>query len=173
MTTDLHNAIETTLRAAFTVAELPTCEKYPELAKKIVSPAVLIELSELVPADDPGTGELALTARFSAYIVLQRSSRAKLDAANLAAAVALNIYAASRFGQPIGPAQISRVAPDEFKPELFGYVVWVVEWTHEIRVGESVWDGAGITPTEIYLGIAPNIGLAHADDYHQVTGLPE
>ncbi|WP_321367932.1 hypothetical protein [uncultured Desulfuromusa sp.] len=172
MTTDLHNAIETTLREAFTVAELPTCEKYPELAKKIVSPAVLIELSELSPEDDPGTGELAFTARFSAYIVLQRSSRAKLDAANLAVAVSLKIFEAGRFGQPCGPGKITRVAPDEFKPELMGYVVWVVEWTHEIRVGESIWNGEGITPTEIYLGIAPNIGLAHAEDYHLISELP-
>lgn len=173
MTTDLHNAITEALRAAFTVETLPTCAAYPELGKKLKLPGVLIELSELAPDEDPGTDELGLIARFTVYIVLERSSTAKLEAANLAAAVALNVYKSGRFGQDVGRATGIRAVPDEFKPELFGYVVWAVEWSHEIRIGESIWNGEGITPSEIYLGIAPNIGAAHAGDYHQVTGLPE
>jgi hypothetical protein len=152
MTTELHNAIEKHLRAAFTKAELPTCEQYPDLVKKISAPAVLIELDELIPSDDPGTGELALTARFVAYVVLQQTPKAALQAANLAVMVALRVAEGGRFGQQVDPAKISRVGKAEFKPDLVGYAAWAVEWHHEIRVGESVWDGEGIPVTQITVG---------------------
>ncbi|MCF6180049.1 MAG: hypothetical protein L3J63_11775 [Geopsychrobacter sp.] len=168
MTTDLHDAIETHLRAAFTRAELPTCEQYPDLRKKILAPAVLIELDELVPADDPGTDELALTARFAAYVVLQQTAKAGLAAANLAALVALRVVQGGRFGQPVGPARLTRVAAADFKPELIGYAAWVAEWNHEIRIGDSTWDGTGIPVTQIMLGWSPDIGLGHEADYEEV-----
>lgn len=169
MTTDLHNAIEQYLRAAFTPAELPTLEQYPELVKKIKAPAVLIEMDDLVPSEDPGTGELAMVARFVAYAVLERTPKADLQAASLALAVALKVTQGGRFGQPVGPAKVIRVARDEFKPELVGYAVWAAEWTHEILVGESVWDGVGVPVTQIMVGWSPDIGIGHEDDYVEAT----
>lgn len=168
MTTDLHDAIEQHLRDSFTATELPTIEQYPDLAKKISVPAVLIELEDLTPADDPGTGELAMTARFAAYIILHQTPKAGLQAANLAALIALRIVEGSRFGQPVGSAKIVRVAPVDFKPQLFGYAAWSVEWTHEIRIGDSVWDGTGIPVTDIMVGWSPDIGIGHEPDYEQV-----
>jgi hypothetical protein len=61
------------------------------------------------------------------------------------------------------------VDQDAFEQELLGYLVWRVEWSHEIDLGESIWTDEGITPSQVFLGITPEIGLPHVDDYIEVT----
>ncbi len=172
MLTALHDAIIADLAATFPA--LPTCVAWPHLARKIRIPAVYIELVEMVPADDRGTEQLALTARFTAWIVFDRTAQDDhLQAANLAASVAHRIYKAGRFGQVVGPAKITHIGADDFKPEFIGYTVWSVEWTHDLRLGESIWDGSGVLPVEVYLGITPEIGLGHEADYFRVNEVPD
>lgn len=168
MLTALTAAIIADLALAFPT--LPSCMAWPHLARKIAIPALFVELTELVPATDPGTEQLALTARFTAWIVFDRSQADDhLQAANLAAAVAYRIYKAGRFGLAVGPARITRLGAEEFKLELIGYTVWAVEWSHELRLGDSIWDGDGIIPTEVWMGITPLIGPDHEADYVEVT----
>jgi len=167
MLTTLHDAIIADLAASF--PDLPTCVAWPHLARKITIPALFVELIELAPDDDPGTGQLALTARFAAWVVFDRAiSDDHLQAANLAAAVAHRIHQASRFGQKVGPAKITHLGADDFKPELIGYTAWSVNWSHEIRLGDSIWDGIGVLPTEVWLGFTPKIGIGHETDYFKV-----
>lgn len=153
---------------------VPTVAEYPRLRQKIAAPAILVELADATPADDAGTGQLCTAARFEARIVFDQvpaaGSNPPLQALSLAAAVAQEIFTASRFGQPVGPARDIRIEPDQFKPELAGYCVWLVEWTHDVRLGDSVWDGEGILPSEIYVGYSPEIGLPHEDDYVKIGG---
>lgn len=40
---------------------------------------------------------------------------------------------------------------DGFRPELDAYLVWLVEWTHEVHAGKSVWS-TGIMPHVIEIG---------------------
>lgn len=161
-------------RLAQAFPAVPTVAEYPRLRQKIAAPAILVELADATPTDDAGTEQLCLSARFEARIVFDHvpvaGSNPALPALNLAAAVAREIFAAGRFGQPVGPAKGVRIEPDQFRPELSGYAVWLVEWTHEVRLGHSVWDGDGVMPTEIYLGIAPEIGPPHLDDYVKIGG---
>jgi hypothetical protein len=149
--TDLHNAIVARLLAD--VAGLQTCAAYPELDhdSRIAIPGVLIETdSSIEPAKDAGTDQLCLTTRWRAYCIYDPNQpNADLEVRNLAVTVALAIYLASRFGQPVGSAKITSISEDAFKPELDGYFVWAVEWEHDIRVGTSIWDGVGVMPTEI------------------------
>ncbi|MBU0680105.1 MAG: hypothetical protein KKD73_01665 [Proteobacteria bacterium] len=155
---------------ALTFPTLPSCAAWPHLARKIAIPALFVELTEMVAAADPGTEQLALTARFTAWIVFDRSQADDhLQAANLAAAVAHRIYKASRFGLTVGPASITHLGAADFKPELIGYTVWAVEWSHEIRLGDSIWDGTGIIPTEIWMGITPLTGTGNEAEYVEVT----
>ena len=153
---------------------VPTIEEYPRLRKKIAAPAILVELADATPQDDVGTGQICLTARFEARVVFDLApnggSNPSLQALSLASAVAQQIFAASRFGQPAGPAKGIRLEPDQFKPDLAGYAVWLIEWTHDVRLGKSAWDGEGILPSDIYVGYSPEIGLPHEDDYVKIGG---
>lgn len=171
MLTDLHKAIVAQLKKDF--RKVPTCEAYPELVGKIVIPALFIELDDLAPTDDVGTEQLPVDARFITYVVYDRTvDDDRLQAASLAASVALAVKKAGRFGRKIGPARVVRIAQDTSKPELFGFTVWAVEWLHELRLGESIWDGDGVVPVEVMLGYAPQIGTGHEDDYLPVTEVP-
>ncbi len=40
---------------------------------------------------------------------------------------------------------------DDFRPELDAYLVWMVEWVHEVHVGKSIFSG-GVTPHTIEIG---------------------
>lgn len=156
MLTDLHTAVVAHLSAD--VLGLQTCAAYPDLQGSVPIPAVLVETGDNIePAKDAGTEQLSLTTRWKAYCIYDPSqANADLEVRNLAVTVALSVYLASRFGQPVGPAKIVFIGEDGFKPELDGYLVWAVEWEHDIRVGASIWDGAGVVPSEVNFTNEPN-----------------
>lgn len=157
MLTDLHTAI--VARLTTDMPTLQTCAAYPDLQRRVVLPAVLVDIPELYPSVDAGTEQLGLTASCRALCIYDpKQANADLEVRNLAAMVAYNIYKASRFGQPVSPAKIRRIGEDAFEPELDGYLVWVVEWIHDIQIGNSIWDGAGVTPSEINVS---SLGAAH------------
>ena len=163
----IHNAMVQELKK---IKGVNTCEAYPKIKKKIVLPAILIELAEMKDGTDPGTGELSLVTRWEARTIIDSTHIASgFNVRNLVATVALKIFQASTFGLKITPAIIIDVGPDEFTPEIIGYNSWVVSWEHEIHLGESIWDGIGARPTNIYLGIDPKIGKKHEKDYKKIT----
>ncbi len=164
--TDLHQKIIAGIKAV--APGLKSCEAYPQFVKKIATPAVLLEMGAMDPSQDPGTGELALDARFSVYVIVSCGDPDfNLATRELAAQIAI-VVAGNRWGLPVGPARIDSIEPDTFKPNILGYEIWRVSWTHLILLGDSVWDDSGVTPSEIYLGYSPDIGFGHEDDYQRV-----
>ncbi|NHN77698.1 hypothetical protein HA520_10445 [Azotobacter chroococcum] len=159
----LYAAICTGIAAVLPAAQ--AVEVWPDIRRRIALPAVLLELDELEPGTDPGTGETALVGRFQARIVVdpvvaQPQQRASLMAAVLAAALR-----DQRWGLPIGAAEFVEAGPDWFKPELDGYIVWRVEWRHELHLGQLEWPYEDSTGTTLYLGIDPDTGPGHESDY--------
>lgn len=115
------------------VAVLPA---YPDLQRSIKAlPAVLLELSEFEPGDDPGTGETALIGHFCARAIVDpNAADAHMDVRKLAARLAVAVDHET-WGLDIGIARIVQVGEDGFMPELDGYLVWAVEWTHRFNQG--------------------------------------
>ncbi|WP_406829237.1 hypothetical protein [Wolbachia endosymbiont (group A) of Epistrophe grossularia] len=139
---DLHNAICITLKEE--IPAIQTCEVYPAIRKELVAPAVFVELSSLEQGKDPGTEELALKARFEARIVVDgtvedSSVVVRLLAAEVARVVSKNTWNVKN----IAPGEFLSAGGDDFRPELDAYLVWMVEWVHEIHVGKSVWSETG------------------------------
>ena len=166
----LHTAIVAGLRAK--LAGVPTVAAYPVIARRICLPAVLIELAEMEPGEDPGTGETALVGRFQARAIVDPSKpNADLQVRELAARIAVAITHET-WGLEISVAQLVQIGEDSFKPELDGYIVWVVEWRHEFQLGESEWaypDESGLT---IMLGIDPETGAGKEGRYWPVGSEP-
>ncbi|MFP3016235.1 MAG: hypothetical protein ACEY3L_01730 [Wolbachia sp.] len=147
---DLHNAICTTLKKE--IPAIQTCEVYPAIRKELIAPAVFVELSSFEKGHDPGTEELALKARFEARIVIDSTiENAPIIVRTLAAEVA-KVVNKSTFSMNISPGEFLSAEPDGFRPELDAYLVWVVDWVHEIHIGESVWSETGIKPHIIEIG---------------------
>lgn len=163
----VHEAIVTAIGRRF--PDLSTVEAYREDRKNLPLPACLVELSELEAVDelDPGTGQLALQARFEARLIIgfrQGEHRAKLEIRRRAAELAVFIHQ-QRWGLAVGPADVLGCYPDDFDPELEQFECWRVDWQQVLHLGESVWtDDEGITPAP-WLAWAPDVGEAHESDY--------
>ena len=165
----LHDGIIASIRAAF--PDLAAVEDYREDRQALPIPAVLIELTELEPSpdEDPGTEQLAALARFDAHIVLGfRTPQIKREIRKLAAALAFHIHG-SRWGQRVGPAEVTAIAPDDFTPELDQFEVWRVEWQQLVHIGESVWRNDGATPVPVF-SWSPDIGPGNEVKYQPLPG---
>lgn len=166
----VHDGIVSTLAAQFPDANV---EAYRMDRDTIPAPSILVELDEFEDAElDPGTGQLAVMAMFTALVVMPFRAPAgmnpKLEVRKLAAAVAA-FARLQRWGCKIGPAMVTGAHPDDFHPELDQYEVWAVEWRQVIHLGETVWKGGNPPPTEVNSSFAPLVGAAYADAYNQVT----
>ncbi|MBA8757911.1 hypothetical protein HCR18_02310 [Wolbachia pipientis] len=148
---DLHNAICTTLKKEISVIQ--TCEIYPAIRKELVAPAVFVELSSFEKGHDPGTEELALKARFEARIVVDGTVEdSSVVVRELAAEIARVVNRNTWGIKNISPAEFLSAEVDDFKPELDAYLVWLVEWTHELHLGKSIWLGTEVISHTIEIG---------------------
>jgi hypothetical protein len=164
----LHQAIIDAVAGQF--PDLATVEDYREDRKSLPLPAVLIELVDLeaAPDEDPGTGQLAMTARFEARVIIGfRTASAEREIRKLAAA--LGAFARlNRWGMPVGPAEVLTIGPDDFSPELDQYVVWRVDWAQVVHLGASVWVNDGTIPNDVLYSVVPEIGPGNEDAYRNV-----
>ena len=145
--TDLHQTICTTLKRE--ISAIQTCEVYLTIRKELLAPAVLVELSSLEKGSDPGTGELALRVRFEARIVVDSTiENAPIIVRTLAAEVA-RVVNKNTWEKNVSPAEFLSAEPDGFRPELDAYLVWMVDWNHQLHLGKSVWEEGKIKPHTI------------------------
>ncbi|MEO4030019.1 hypothetical protein [Chromobacterium vaccinii] len=134
----LQKTIEARLQEALSPAVV--VELYPQLVDGMSLPRVALELDEFAPGIDAGSNQLALVATIQARVIIDPNEEdAELRIRQLAARVALEVYRAHGFGLGyVAPAKVRRLVPDGFsRPELEGYLVWLVEWTHEIDIGDE------------------------------------
>ena len=187
----LHDAIVADIKAKF--PDLRTVEFYRgegndhDDRKTLPAPACLLSLTELESADDdedPMTGQLAVVAHFEAELIIRFTTpNAKRSIRKLAAAFAAWLRK-RRWANPnnpskklpTGPAMVIGAYQDDFTNLMPGqrdkpldqFEVWKVEWRQLVHLGESEWKDEGEVPTTVYLGMAPEIGIPHVDDYEQI-----
>ncbi|WP_264338637.1 hypothetical protein [Wolbachia endosymbiont (group A) of Cheilosia soror] len=146
----LHEAICKTLKEE--IPAIQTCEVYRAERREIIAPAVFVELASLEPGKDPGTEEFALRARFEARVVVDGTVEdSQVVVKSLAAEIARVVSKNTWNVKNIAPGEFLSAGGDDFRPELDAYLVWMVEWVHEIHVGKSIFSG-GVTPHVIEIG---------------------
>ncbi|WP_353276190.1 hypothetical protein [Wolbachia endosymbiont (group B) of Villa cingulata] len=147
---DLHQAICSTLKEE--IPSIQTCEIYPAIRKELLAPALFVELVSLESGKDPGTEELALKARFEARIVVDGTVEySSLVVRSLAAEVARVVNKNTWNVKNISPAEFLSAEPDGFRPELDAYLVWMVDWSHQLHLGKSIWTENKIKPHTIII----------------------
>ena len=118
---------------------------------EIVAPAVFLEVANYSTGSDPATEELSLIANIEARVVVDSiSENAELVCQNLACKIA-SIAHLNSFGCKVSPAKISGISRDSFKPDFDPYICWLVEWSHEFHVGNSVWKESGLPPHILHI----------------------
>ena len=143
----LNNAIVEGLQ---TIEGVQTVSTMATRKDRITLPAIIIELDEVEPGKDAGTGELGLLTHWQARIITNERSGESAAWGILQAAL-LWLF---NFNWPelnIGRPIIKSAAPDHFTPEFQGHRIWLIEWANELRIGENVWDGEGVTPEVVNL----------------------
>ncbi|MHB2246435.1 hypothetical protein ACX64O_06090 [Pseudomonas fitomaticsae] len=135
-----------------------TVAMWPNELDRLPLPAVLIELAEMEPGLDPGTGETSLACKFEARVITDpiqpdHHQQAVFLASHLAALLRMQSW-----GVRVEPAEFVQAMPDWTKPELDGYTVWVVEWTQQIYLGDAEWPWPDQPPGTLMLNIEPGDG---------------
>lgn len=143
---------QTLLEGLSQVTGINHCCDYPKRRDQIKLPALLLDLVEIEPAKDPGTGELAITAHWEARLVTNDAQEESVTW-NLVISTLVWLYNHSFADVNIGKADIKQATPDSFTPDLQGHRVWLIEWTHLVRIGDNIWDGEGVIPGELYVSI--------------------
>ena len=158
----LYRAIEQHL-----VAGLPgikAASTWPSIKDRIVLPVVFIEMAEMEPGRDIGTGETTLVCRFEARIIVDpiRPQHCQ-QAAQLAAQLAV-LLRTQTWGVAVEPAVFVQAMQDWTKPELDGYTVWLVEWTHQLYLGVEEWPWPYEPPGSLVFDIERGDGSVSPED---------
>jgi len=135
-------------------------------------PALLFAIGDWHVDSDPGTGQVDVELHCSLFVVVRnaRGPEARAHGVDALCEAALPLLRLERFGLTgVGTARLERVVP-HYTLEPRGLGVREIRWRQKLRLGESLWDGTGITPSKVFLGIAPDIGLGHEPDYVEVSG---
>ena len=112
---------------------------WPDIQQHIPLPAVFLDIAEIEPGTDIGTGQTTLTLTFEARVIVDviRADHYP-QAVHLATQLTVLLRAQS-WGLPVEPAEFQRSSQDWTRPELDGYTVWLVEWTQTVYLGEQEW----------------------------------
>ena len=128
-------------------------------------PAVFIDLEQVEPAPDPGTGQSAVRCRFCAYLLIGPECQGHT---RLLGSMVTAMIAALReqcWGIPAEPAEFVEAMPDGSRPELDNLVVWSVRWDQVIYLGAASWDWVDSTGLTLLVGISPEVGPEYVKDY--------
>lgn len=135
---DLFTAIEQGIVAALPGFE--TVAMWPDIRDRVRLPALILELAGMEPGRDDGTGKVALLARFEAYVVVgSETAGHNHQAAHLASQLAVMLRTNTWGLENVGAADFMQAEQDWTRPELDGFTVWKVEWTHAVFLGAEQW----------------------------------
>ena len=126
---------------------------WPDIQQHIALPAVFLDIAEIEPGTDIGTGETTLTFTFEARVIVDviRADHYP-QAVHLATQLAVLLRAQS-WGLPVEPAEFQRSGQDWTRPELDGYTVWLVEWTQTVYLGEQEWPWPDELPGTLLISV--------------------
>ena len=141
-------------------------------AEGLATPAAVLNLAGVEPADEPedGSGRLAVRCRWELFLVMaSRTPGVGRKLRELAGASAALVQG-NRFGLAAPPARFVLAEPNEFEPSWKGAESWRVEFEQVVYLGANVWDGEGVMPETVLVSHTPLIGLEHEGEYEEVPG---
>jgi len=158
----LYRAIEQHLQS--NLPGIKAVATWPNIKDRIALPVVFLEMAEIEPGPDVGTGETTLVCRFEARIIVDPiKSQHCQQAAHLAAQLAV-LLRLQTWGLPVEPAEFTQAIQDWTKPELDGYTVWLVEWTQQLYLGAEEWPWPDEPPGTLVIDVEPGDGPIQPED---------
>lgn len=149
----LYAAIEAHIQAA--VPGLKYIATMPAPFRHIPLPAILLEVDEFEPGQDRGTGEVTVVVRFTARVVVGAEQPDAQHQAAFVAALLTGLLRQQSWGLDVEFAEFVRASQDWTRPDLDAYVVWAVEWTQPIYLGDIEWPWPDQPPGSLVLRVGP------------------
>lgn len=141
-----------------------TVSVWPNISDRVALPAVFLELAEIEPGTDIGTGETTLVCKFEARIIVDPiKPHHQRQAVQLATQLAV-LLRAQTWGLPVDPAEFVQAQQDWTQPVLDGYTVWLVEWTQQVYLGLEEWPWPDEPPGSLVFDIDPGDGSVNPED---------
>jgi hypothetical protein len=145
----LYRAVEQHLRAH--LLGVQTVTAWPKVSDRVLLPAVFLELAEIEPGTDIGTGETSLVCKFEARVIVDPlKPNHHQQAVQLVTQLAV-LLRAQTWGSAVEPAEFVQALQDWTQPQLDGYTVWLVEWNQQIYLGTEQWPWPDDQPGELRL----------------------
>jgi len=171
--TELQDAAVAGIHAA--IPALAQCDPYAgqfagDAGSRVAihAPAVLVAMLDCNPLSDPGTGQFDVQCRMAAYVLARYANdRNKREAGcvDLAEAVALIIHQNNWSLAGVSSAYIVQMqGMTNITADKAGFSIWSVAFNQEIRLGAAPANNYGPL-TDVRIGLAPNVGAAHAPGY--------
>jgi hypothetical protein len=124
----------------------------------------------VVAVDEVDDGSRDVTLQMVAYVLTKdMPGLAKEVSVSNIVSVLVAWLPSRRFGKT-HPAQ--KVTAQNFYSgtiDKTGVAIWAVTWRQTIRMSEEDLVEDGIIPTDVYVGVTPDVGPPHIDDYVEVT----
>jgi hypothetical protein len=134
-----------------------TVSAWPNIQDRIALPAVFLELAEIEPGADIGTGETTLVCKFEARIIVDPIQPLhQQQAVQLATQLAV-ILRAQTWGLEVEPAEFVQALQDWTQSALDGYTVWLVEWTQQVYLGVEEWPWPDQPPGMLLFGFNDDV----------------
>ena len=130
---------------------------WPDIKQHIPLPAVFLDIAEIEPGADIGTGESTLSVTFEARVIVDviRAGHYQ-QAIHLATQLAV-LLRTQTWGLAVEPAEFKRSTQDWTRPELDGYTVWLVEWAQTIYLGEEEWPWPDEKPGSLVFNVGGEV----------------
>lgn len=137
----------------------------PQKGKKIKTPAVLIELVDMKTGQRNTGGKVAVNVEFVAHCILSfKTENVSVEVANFAAAFLLLLHQQKWGLSFVEYPQDQSASLGMFKPDSDGFESMAVSWVQPCHIGDE-WVLPDDMPDGAFFSFAPEIGLAHQDDY--------
>jgi hypothetical protein len=133
---------------------LETVATWPDIRDRVHLPALFLELAELEPGTDPGTGRVGMVCRLEAYLIVGSEVGGHHHHVAQLVTQLIVLLRAQYWGlDDVEAAEFIQAGPDWTKPELDGYTVWKVEWTQQIYLGAEQWPWPDVAPTTLVFDV--------------------
>lgn len=159
----LYQAIEQHLQQH--LPGVQTVAAWPNIENHIPLPAVFLEMSEIEPGVDIGTGETTMVCKFEARIIVDPLQSDHHRQVVQLATQLIVLLRAQNWGLPVECAEFIQAVQDWTRPELDGYTVWLVEWSQTIYLGAEEWPWPDEPPGTLLIGVSPDIGPDSREQY--------
>ena len=160
-----HEAILSALRTQFEDRKV-TVAAYTPTTSALQTPALLLEMEDGTLGDDRGDGRTALSCRLTLHALLSlQTNDVELAIRDFASEVLLfTRYQQWGLKEVSVPEQLA-MGPGHFQTGDLGYESWYITWEQTIYLGKSRWHTDGLYRGPIQLGLDPQTGKGHEDDY--------